>query len=121
MKNEKEFREIAATLNDLRLKNKNQTFTTAELDRLLTGIVPISCMAKALLVNTNIIIRIKKGCYSFPGNPIPWTSVRNFYNSCRERQHNYRTKNSKLYLYGRPIATVIRDIKSLGFEVYQRV
>lgn len=115
MKTKQDFISIAGLVNTVRNENKGNVFTTKELEDKLKDILPVNCLAKALLVKCNIVVRIQKGKYCFPENPIHWKSIENFYEGYRQRQRSY-SKNS-VYLYGRPIDTVIRDLKSLGYRI----
>lgn len=117
MKREEDFKATAAQLNLLRKANGG-TFSTGELKALLKGIIPTDCSSMVTLVDTNIVIRVHKGLYSFPGNPIPWTSVRNFYKQSRERSTRYRKSTTRPVSY-EELDRMIKILKGQGFLVFK--
>lgn len=120
MKREKEFRDIAATLNLMRIERKSGTFNSKELKEIFKGVLPTDCSSKVELVRANIIVRVKRGEYCFPSNPIHWTSVRNFYKQCREKSQQYRNAEKKIPSE-EEILAMIEIVKAHGYLVYKRM
>lgn len=120
MKREKDFKEIAAAINLARIEYKSATFSSKELKEIFNGILPTDCSAKVELVKANIIVRIKRGEYCFPSNPVHWTSIRNFYKQCRERSQQYRNAEKKVPTE-EEILEMIEIVKAHGYLVYKRM
>ena len=119
MKTKEDFKAIAAVFNMLCQENKNRTFSNDELKKALNGILPTDCTSKSEMIKANIIIHVARGKYMLPSDPIHWTRFETFYKTCRERRRTYLKPDSTLY--GKPITTVISDLKSLGYVILKKM
>lgn len=120
MKKEEDFKKISVAVNELRVMQQGKPFSSDDLGILLKGILPTDCTARVELVRANIIIRIKKGEYRFPRDPIPWYCIRNFYQQCRERSSKYRESKSKP-MPSKDLLAMIETVKAAGFIVLKRM
>lgn len=120
MKKEEDFKKIAIAVNELRLLQKNEVFSSNDLKILLKGILPTDCTARVELVRANIVIRVKRDQYRFPKDPIPWFCIRNFYQQCRDRSTKYRENRNKP-IPSKDLLAMIETIKAAGYIVLKRM
>ena len=96
MKAKKDYLAIAELLNIMRLESKNKTFDIKDLQNSLKGILPISAYSRTFLVRANILVRVGRGLYAFPKDPIHWKCVADFYDLTRKSKRNsYQLKIDK--------------------------
>lgn len=119
MKKDEDFKKIAIKINELRLSYKDSLFTSADIKNVLAGILPTDCTAKVELVKNNILVRVKRGFYCFPPNPVHWYCVRAFYMNCRERSQIYR--KGKASISNTDLKTMIETLKANGYVVFKRM
>ena len=119
MKKEEDFKKIAVRINELRLSYKDSLFTSADIKGILAGILPTDCTAKVELVKTNILVRVKRGLYCFPQNPVHWHCIRNFYANCRERSQIYRKGETSVS--NTDLKAMIETLKANGYVVFKRM
>lgn len=95
-KEKRDFIAIAEMLNMLRKERGPEVFSVKVLRQDLKGIIPTNPGSLTALTNLGIVIRTKRGYYTFPKDPICWTKVREYYVTNRKRQVKTPTSDESL-------------------------
>ena len=95
MKVKSDFQTIAELINMIRVENKDKVFSVDELKTALGGIIPVNNLARTQLVRADVIIRVGRGKYTFPKDPVPWFCIKKFYDMSRTKNKEYRSRETQ--------------------------
>jgi hypothetical protein len=95
MKVKSDFQAIGSLINIAREENHGKILSVDDLKRILGGILPVNDLARSWLVKAEVIVRVGRGKYMFPNDPISWISIKKFYDIARDakRQHRLKSQN----------------------------